>query len=256
MPDDQLRGQLNNYLHSQLSHDPKLSKKEQAAEKLQAIIRAIRVHPEIIEHYIRQKEDSGDLAKAVSAEKVAETEAWFVDQVRAFVVEYLAGTEFYATPSDTLEAARQRVLFLKHVIEDKDGYRLFYHNHNGKPIQRESDLQLLFKFTWFATAFDVNSEVNNGRGPVDFAVSLGSRDKSLVEFKLAKNPQLKRNLQNQVAIYEAASDTDKSLKVICYFFAPELKRVEGILRDLRLERDSRIILIDARSDNKPSASKA
>jgi hypothetical protein len=254
VPDDQLRAQLNNYLHSQLSHDPKMSKKEREAEKLRGIISAIRAHPEIIEYYIRQKEDDGDLASAVSAAKVAETEAWFVDQVRAFVVEYLAGTEFYATPGDTLEAARQRVLFLKHVIEDKDGYRLFY--HDGKSIQRESDLQLLFKFTWFATTFDVNSEVNNGRGPVDFAVSFGSRDKSLVEFKLAKNSQLKKNLQSQVAIYEAASDTDKSLKVICYFSASEFKRVDDILRDLQLEHDPSIILIDARADNKPSASKA
>lgn len=254
VPNDQLRAELNNYLYSQLSHDPKMSTKDREDERLQAIIDAIRVHPEIIEYYIRQKEDNGDLAGVVSAEKVAETEAWFVDQVRAFVDDHLVGTEFYATSGDSLEAARQRVLFLKHVIEDKDGYRLFY--HEGKSIQRESHLQLLFKFTWFATTFDVNSEVNNGRGPADFAVSHGSSNKSLVEFKLAKTSQLKKNLENQVAVYEAASDTDKSLKVICYFSASELKRVQDILRDLKLEHNTSIILIDARSDNKPSASKA
>jgi hypothetical protein len=254
VPNNQLRAQINNYLYSQLSRDPKMSKKERAEEKQRAIAGAIRAHPEIIEYYIRDKEDTGDVASAVSSEKVTETEAWFVNQVRVFVATHLAGTEFYSTPGNSLEAARQRVLFLKHVIEDKDGYRLFY--HDGKPIQRESDLQLLFKFTWFATPFDVNSEVNNGRGPADFAISFGSSNKSLVEFKLANNSQLKKNLENQVAIYEAASDTERSLKVICYFSASELARVQRILRDLKQEDNPGIILIDARADNKPSASKA
>jgi hypothetical protein len=254
VPNDQLRAQINNYLYSQLSRDRKMTAKERAAEKQRAIADAIRVHPEVIEYYIRSKEDTGDVAKAVSFERVTETEEWFVDQVRAFAATHLAGTEFYSIPGNSLKAARQRVLFLKHVIEDKDGYRLFY--HEGKPIQRESDLQLLFKLTWFATPFDVNSEVNNGRGPADFAVSYGSSNKSLVEFKLASNSQLKKNLENQVSIYEAASDADQSLKVICYFSASELRRVQRILRELRQENNSSIILIDARSDNKPSASKA
>ena len=82
------------------------------------------------------------------------------------------------------------------------------------------------------------------------------RDKSLVEFKLASNTQLKRNLQKQVAIYEKASDTEQSLKVIIYFSARELARVGKILRELGLRDKSDIILIDACADNKPSASKA
>ena len=49
----------------------------------------------------------------------------------------------------------------------------------------EEDLQLIYQFTWFNTAFDSNREVNNGRGPVDFKVSFGSADKALVEMKLA-----------------------------------------------------------------------
>lgn len=77
-----------------------------------------------------------------------------------------------------------------------------------------------------------------------------------MEFKLAKNTQLKRNLANQVAIYEKANRTSKSLKVSFFFTAEEKKRVDGTLADLKLTDDDSIILIDARSDNKPSASKA
>ncbi|TON37876.1 hypothetical protein CGH57_24740, partial [Vibrio parahaemolyticus] len=84
-----------------------------------------------------------------------------------------------------------------------DGYKIFY--IKGEPVKRESDLQLLFRLTWFASVSDVNAEVNNGRGPVDYKISRGNRDKTLVEFKLASNSKLKQNLKNQVQVYEAAN---------------------------------------------------
>ena len=114
----------------------------------------------------------------------------------------------------------------------------------------------MFRLTWYASPSDVSREANDGRGPVDFKISRGSRDKSLVEFKLASNTQLKRNLDRQVPIYEKASDKKKSLKVIVYFNEKEFERVQEILKDLGRDKDKNIILIDARMDNKPSASKA
>jgi hypothetical protein len=87
-------------------------------------------------------------------------------------------------------------------------------------------------------------------------VSRGGADKTLVEFKLATNSQLKRNLANQVAIYEKANATKKSIKVILYFTRADQNRVQKILRELKLTDDPNIVLIDASRDNKPSASKA
>jgi len=77
-------------------------------------------------------------------------------------------------------------LFLKDVIENKDGYRLFY--VKGKPVKKEDDLQILFRLTWFATPSDVNREVNNGRGPVDYKISRGNIDKTLVELSSLRIP--------------------------------------------------------------------
>lgn len=96
------------------------------------------------------------------------------------------------------------------------------------------------------------------QGPVDFKVSRGRKDSSLVEFKLASNSQLKRNLENQVAIYEAANNTKKSIKVIFYFSDSEYIKVSQIIRDLGFteEQKKSIILIDASRENKISASKA
>jgi hypothetical protein len=102
----------------------------------------------------------------------------------------------------------------------------------------------------------VSREVNDGRGPVDFKISRGSKDKTLVEFKLASNTQLKRNLERQTPIYEKASDANVTIKVIVFFSLEELRKVKRILQDLDLIGHPDVVLIDARRDNKPSGSRA
>ena len=144
--------------------------------------------------------------------------------------------------------------FFKDFIENKDGYRLL--NRDGEPFSREEDVQLAFGLVWGGTEPDVNREVNNGRGPVDFKASYGAGDKSLIEFKLASNTALKKNLQKQVAIYEKANGTRLSVKVIVCYTERHQDRVNAILNELGLHGEESIVLIDARNDNKPSASVA
>ena len=172
--------------------------------------------------------------------------------MRELVDGKLVGTAFYEEKGDSLEESLRRVHFLRHVIEDQDGWRIFY--IDGKPLRREADVQIMYRLCWYATSYDVNREPNNGRGPVDFKVSKGSADKSLVEFKLASNSKLKQNLQHQVKIYQTANDTKKSIKAIVYFTQAELERVQQILLDLKLSDQPEIVLIDASADNKTSAS--
>ena len=150
------------------------------------------------------------------------------------------------------DEAKKRVDFLRHVIEDQDGYRLFY--VGGNPIKREADLQVIYRLVWFGSPMDVNREVNNGRGPVDYKVSYGAKNSVLVEFKLASNSKLKQNLAKQVEVYKAASNSARAIKVIMFFSEAEEKRVIDILNELALAGNEDIVLIDARSDNKPSAS--
>lgn len=245
----QLRAQINNYLLTFLSRYKKPNKKQ----RKKAINKVLEKYPQLLDYYIRSKENRGKEAKWVSELDISESQRLYVQQVANFVSKYLS-REFYKIGDDTLEEARKRVEFLKDVIENKGGHRIFY--VNGKHIKKETDLHIMYRLTWYASSSDVSREVNDGRGPVDFKISRGDRDKSLVEFKLASNPRLNRNLDRQVAIYEKASDTKKSLKVIVYFSEKELERVEAILKDLGLENSNSIVLIDARSDNKPSASRA
>jgi len=164
-------------------------------------------------------------------------------------------TEFYSTPETTLEECKKKIDWLKHVIENQDGYRLFYDNA-GVPIKREKDLQIAFKLVWHGSPSSVDAEVNNGRGPVDFKISRGAADSTLVEFKLASNSQLERNLEKQVEIYKAANNTRSSFKVVLFFDSSEEKKVQEALKALKATEDTGIVIIDARRDNKPSASKA
>lgn len=141
------------------------------------------------------------------------------------------------------------------MVENKGGYAIFY-NSNGEAMTREADVQIMFRLVWFGTPSDVSREVNDGRGPADFKISRGAADKTLVEFKLAGNSQLKRNLKKQLAVYQAASDAETGYKVIVYFSEGQLVRVQRILKELGMTNDENIVLIDARRDNKPSGSKA
>lgn len=244
LPNEQLRAQVNDYLRERLFEDA------DAKERRKVAASAIEKFPQILDYFIKNKEDTGEEAHRVSDLKVQNTEIQFVENITA-LAQILTTTNFYKL-GNSYEEALQRVHFLKHVIENQDGYRLFY--LKGLPIKREEDLQIIYRLTWFATPFDVNREVNNGRGPVDYKISNGSADKTLVEFKLAKNSKLRQNMKNQVEIYEAANMTSKSIKVILYFTESELRTVQTVLEDLGLSRRSDIVLIDARNDNKPSAS--
>ena len=247
--DAALRFELNNYFQSVLS---KKKKEMSKTEKEHAAVELIRRHPELIDYYLKYKEDNEQEATSISKQMMQEVKQIFNIQLQELVSLLSDNTAFYKTVPDSLEEARKRVEYLKTVIEDQDGYRIFY--LNGKPIKRESDLQIMYRLVWYASEMDVNREVNNGRGPVDYKVSFGSKNSALVEFKLASNSKLKQNLAKQVEIYKQANNTDKAIKVIMYFSEEELNKVNGILNELNLQNCEEIVLIDARNDNKPSAS--
>ncbi|MDX5982356.1 hypothetical protein SIL77_13925 [Exiguobacterium profundum] len=245
---ERLRFQINNYFNIVLPEKPTIKDKSIALDKV------IDEYPEIIDYYIRQKEEHGDDAELSSIEKVKDSALIYVNQFKHLIKLLEEETDFYNTIDNTFFESVKRVKYMKHVIENNDGYRIFY--SKGKPIKKEDDLQILYRLTWYASTSDVNREVNNGRGPVDYKISKGNEDVTLIEFKLASNSQLKRNLENQVPIYEKANNTKQSIKVILYFSETELKKVNRIFSELKIRESDNLILIDARNDNKPSASKA
>lgn len=244
---EQIRSGVNNYFEKCLKGvigDDK--RKPTKKEKNEAILKTIREYPDLIDYFIKFKESKGDLAKSVSEERVSNVLKVFIENVKSYSP-VLEGVNFFENAeSIALDEARRKVQILKHEIENGDLYKIFY-DKDSNLIRREEDIQLLFKLlTSNSTLSDVNREPNNGRGPVDFKLSIGNRDKALVEFKLASNTKLEKNLQNQVQIYEAANRTSNSIKVIIFYSDKEMKRVQNLLKKLGLQSEPDIVTIDAR----------
>ena len=150
-------------------------------------------------------------------------------------------------PNDSYKESLQRIIDFKRYIEYNDVGILI------DPHRKELCLQELFKLMWRKTSFDFNAEVNNGRGPLDFKVSIGNADKTIIEFKLASNSKLKQNLQNQVDVYKKANNTNKSITVLFFFNEKERNKLERVLRELQIKKQENIEIIDC-TKQKPSAS--
>ncbi len=248
IPNDELRAQINNYFKLQLG------RRHTARERRQAEQATIARYPELIDYYIKGKEDKGAEAGPISMQKVEDTRRIFNVQLSLLLADLEAKSDFYAKPWTSYDEALDKAKSFKEYVEHQDGYKLV--NRVGQPFSREEEVQIYFGLMWCKSEFDVNREVNNGRGPVDFKISFGSGDKSLIEFKLGSSSSLKRNLVKQIEIYEAANQTRKTVKVIICYTGRDQKRVQSILKALNIENEPSIVVIDARKDNKPSASKA
>lgn len=241
-----LRSSINEFFSSHLPANPKRDEIEYAIEK------TVERFPEILDYYIQHQEKNKDRASAISAERVEKLKSEIIETVRQLIRSLFYGCEFYTTPTTSYAEALARAKFLKYVIENNDGYRIFY--KDGKPIAQEESIQRIFRLTWFSSPYDVNSEVNNGRGPADYKVSSGQRDSTIVEFKLGGSSSLERNLKNQAAIYKKASKAITDIAVILCYSRSELARVSRVLKKLKIEDAENIVVIDA--SPKISASKA
>jgi hypothetical protein len=163
------------------------------------------------------------------------------------------GTNFYRIATTSYMEARARLETFKFFIEKQDGYKLLQRTQLHR--LKEEHVQILFQAVWHGTPYDVNREVANGRGAVDFAISMGAGDKCLVEFKLASNSRLQHGLLHQIEVYKEANRTTDCLYVVLFLNSQEEEKAKQLLRKLKAENRDDIILIDARPDNKESASR-
>ena len=171
IPNAELRAQVNNYFLKAL---PKRATRD---EEQEAKIRTFLQFPELIDYFVKYKEDHGQEAESIASYKVGLSQTLYLQQFRQLAELLKTETAFYDTTGITYEEAYRRVEFFKDVIENKGGHRIFY--VKGQPIEREEDLHILYRMTWFASVSDVTREANDGRGPVDFKISKGSIDVSV-----------------------------------------------------------------------------
>lgn len=240
-----LRSAVNEFFRSHLPRKPKKK------DKLHAFLRTIRKYPDLVDFYIKLKEDKKFEVQSVSMAKINELREKLIDSLTPLCELLNQNSDFYKVKPNSYDEALKRALYLKDVVENNDGYRIFYDGF--RPIAKEDTIQRIFKLTWYASPYDVNAEVNNGRGPADYKVSFGSGDSTIVEFKLAKSSSLKRNLENQTDIYKVASKSANDISVVLCYTTAEIIKVDKVLKEINKENHENIIIIDA--TRKLSASK-
>ena len=96
-----------NLYFSQNLPKPEYTKKgrEKAPRKndiVTAVRAVIRKYPELLDYYIRFKEDHGDRAQSVSEKKVEEVYNLFVSDLSKFIISLAKETDFYTKKGDTL----------------------------------------------------------------------------------------------------------------------------------------------------------
>ena len=240
-----LRNAINDHFRS---HLPRQHKKK---DRIHAFTKTVEKYPDLVDLYIKLKEDNKTTSSKVTAAKIEEIKSQLIDSLTPLCDLLYQQSSFYTTNTSSYEEALKRANYLKDVIENNDGYRIFY--DGSRPIAKEDTIQRIFKLTWYASPYDVNSEVNNGRGPADYKVSFGSGDSTIVEFKLAKSTSLERNLRSQTDIYKAASKSANDISVVLCYTDSDMRKVHRVLKNIGKENHENIVIIDARK--KPSASR-
>jgi len=252
IPNDDLRYKINQYFLSLIpdkrnkkgKHEKDLSKKNTR----NALKETAKKYPELIDYFIKYKEENGQ--GAVEASLIDND---FLKQVFYLgvkkITEKLKTKGFYSTnkKSNSFSETVEKIKKFKYVMEKRDGYDVFWDKNKLRKF-KEPDVDKMIDLVFASSDFSIDKQVNNGRGSSDIKVSKGSADCTMIETKLAKNTHLEKNLLKQLNIYKEANNTNNGVYVILYFDDSELKKVEGILKSLKMIEfvDEWIFLIDCR----------
>ncbi len=147
----------------------------------------------------------------------------------------------------------------KALIENNGLHTLLYDSTGKK--KHESAAQLLFY--GIADSYcksndvDLTRESNAGRGPVDFKLSRGAKEKVLVEVKLTSNSQLKHGIEKQLPIYMKQENTKRAIYLIIDNGHPKaLENFKSFYDELDADIKSKVQYITVDAVEKLSASKA
>lgn len=161
------------------------------------------------------------------------------------------------------EKIEQFAQYFKEFVELRSGYKLLWNETKTVP-RSEEDVQLLFKGILDehcrANNIDFTREVNQGMGPVDFRFSCGYSNRVLLEAKLAKNSKFWNGLKKQLPKYLKIDACKNGIFLVIVYNDKDIKRINNI-QDIAKETAEyykvsiKIVIVDARTDNKESASK-
>jgi hypothetical protein len=170
-----------------------------------------------------------------------------------------------ATEDDFMAWVKNLALEFKAATEDTDLWKAFW-NDNLTKHREEKIVQAVAGAMWVqqckAADVDISKEPNMGRGPVDFKFSAGWKKRALIEVKFIGSTKFFQGAEKQLPQY---LKTEKIVGgyYLCVgftdsdFSTERLDRVRDTCKALTSAKCVAIepVFVDARHDNKPSASK-
>lgn len=217
---DGLRAQINNYFEMILPKNAKEKDRKEAAQEV------IAQFPELIDYYIKLKEETGDEAVASSNEKVIYAESLFLENFTKLASLVANSTDFYQYGVTTLEDTLKRIECLQEAIEDNGGSQFLY-NSDGKPVAIEGELKVAYRFIWFSSIDGTLKEQPE-------------KPKNIVpvEFKLASNRNIEKFLDKKIdeamkAETDGQSDLKPSVTVIFVFSGDDRTHIQEYIKNLQ-----------------------
>ncbi|QJD84252.1 hypothetical protein [Cohnella herbarum] len=157
------------------------------------------------------------------------------------------------------EVVIEMVKYFKYAIEHQKGFELLNTSEGGvneKKVQRL--FQIIAKLFFKDSDILVNSEVDLGRGCVDFYFSIGKNKRALIELKLGKHQRYQDGIKYQLPTYLIVEDVDFGFFVLICYTAKEYEKSKELFKTAKelsaeYKKDIRFEQINA-SGNYKSAS--
>jgi hypothetical protein len=250
IPNFALRSKLNNYFNKRLSEivPPTIQgrsksgrkqkpKKPTQKQKAQAASDTIREYPIILDFFLKEREGRGKEAETVSSLKVVESKLLYLKQFAKLGALLLDSTSFYSTDDVSYKGSVERLKILKDAVETKGGNEIFH--YNGRPIEDEDNLSILFRLTWKA-----QRSTNAGNPAEVITTWKPSRKNIKIVLKLCSNPQLKATLEKLRDVYDERSNEQKYILALVYYSTEMLNSAEKLLKQMGMENHKNMVLIN------------
>lgn len=157
---------------------------------------------------------------------------------------------------DVYELAKKICKQFKYLIEEKGLWKSLY-DDNGNPLYEAHSQMLFFGIAdsyCKANDIDISRENNNGNGPVDFKISSGYKNKTIVEIKKSSNDQLSHCYETQIPLYLQQEEVEKGIYLLINLGDND-KRVAKFKNAMQKYKNTKIEFIEINGSKKESASK-
>lgn len=240
IPNVALRDKLTNYFEKRLSEIVEKDKEPTDKDKTQAANDAILEYPEVLDYFVRDKEDNGDEAKNSSSSKVVESKLLYLKHFSKLGWRLQKTTDFYKIEENSFEKTFEKLNILKDAVEKGGGNETFY--FDKKPVEDEDNLSILFRLTWKAN-------YHNKKKDDDFAEIITSwkpsTKKLKIVLKLSTNSQIRKTLEKLRDSYKDSEIEQDYILVLIHYSEGELNDIKFVLKAMNMSEHKNIIFINA-----------